>query len=1222
MASASLILNLVVTAKDQAVDGLKDKLASLAKVTAVVGAGLALSAKEAIAWESAWTGVAKTVDGSAAEMGALEKQLRALATTLPTTHQEVAALAEAAGQMGVARENIASFTKTAIALGATTNLVAEEAATALAKFSAVMGTAQDQSARLGATLVALGNAGNSTEADIVSMAQRISGAGRTVGLAESDVLALASAMSDLGIEAQLGGAVMQRTLLAMFTAVQNGGAQLEKFAAASKMSATEFAAAFNSDPAAALQAFIAGLRQTSDAGGNIIAVLKDLKIKGNEDIAVLTRLTGGVDSLNAALTVGAEAWRRPLALLEESEKRYGTTASQIQVARNQLRDLAVDIGGVLLPDIARLAGGLQSTAEAAQKVPGPFGEIALQSLKAVAALTLLSGGFLLLAARIAIARLATTTLATTMPRLAAAVDFVRSRFVLLAAAMVVAAAVDVGAGKLNALMEQARGANIDVLQLRRSTLDFVDTGHLAGEAARVFGEDLGKLRAAIDKVDVPFWKRIPEELQTWARSIPVVGKLQEAFDNLAFGEAAFELQDARKLLEAFDAEAAQFAENGMLAEALVLVEQAAQITGLSVEELAARMPKLTAAILEQEYAAEISARANEKFGDSAKKAGGDVADALFDVEKYAKELDGVVGASEDVDKANLKNAERWRDISDAAEEAADAIDQVRDAERALRDAREEGPARIAAAERELRDAREDGPRAVADAERDLARAREDGPGKIADAERSLAEARQKSDPSAIADAERELTRARQDGPRAVQDAELALRDAREEGPVRAQEAERALRDAREQGVLGVVEAEKGVTKARTEANDIATGQLDTDRRRVEFAEMLRERLERVRAGAALLSEAGISGSDLVDANMRSANDQADQMADQMRRMGASQQEILEFAGKLRDIPSPLIVPNVDTAPAKEKVDGLARDSQTYRTFVEQPATAKVETGEATGFLTRLFGLGGATRAAVEQQMVAKADTEAAVQSLVKLGLTLDQAKRVVEQNLLVKVDTATAIQNLMSVGLTADHAKRVVEQQMITKTETANSKKNLDALGREAGTAKSKVEQTMTTRVDTNDSKNKLLELWNGGKKLAANGVQGGLGGFLGNLFADGGWTGNMPAGQIAGVVHGQEYVVRAGPAAANLPLLEYLNNGGGAPRIGSTVPSFAAADGGSSMPRSAQSPGGGGMTEAQMERAMRAAINGATLRIDGNGVARLVSREQGREADLRARTR
>lgn len=48
----------------------------------------------------------------------------------------------------------------------------------------------------------------------------------------------------------------------------------------------------------------------------------------------------------------------------------------------------------------------------------------------------------------------------------------------------------------------------------------------------------------------------------------------------------------------------------------------------------------------------------------------------------------------------------------------------------------------------------------------------------------------------------------------------------------------------------------------------------------------------------------------------------------------------------------------------------------------------------------------------------------------------------------------------------------------------------------------------------------------------------------IGAQFDVGGWTGYGPRNQAAGTVHGQEFVVKAGPAAANRPALEAMNAG------------------------------------------------------------------------------
>lgn len=90
---------------------------SLAVMGAAGTAALAGVTKLAMDWESAWAGVTKTVDGTAEEMASLEKGLRGLAKVLPASHTEIAAVAEAAGQLGVETKNVQGFTRTMIDLG-------------------------------------------------------------------------------------------------------------------------------------------------------------------------------------------------------------------------------------------------------------------------------------------------------------------------------------------------------------------------------------------------------------------------------------------------------------------------------------------------------------------------------------------------------------------------------------------------------------------------------------------------------------------------------------------------------------------------------------------------------------------------------------------------------------------------------------------------------------------------------------------------------------------------------------------------------------------------------------------------------------------------------------------------------------------------------------------------------------------------------------------------
>lgn len=321
---------------------------------AAIGLGLGLAAKAAIEWESAWTGVVKVVQGTPEQLAALEGELRNLATTLPQTHKEIAGVAAAAGQLGVARKDIAQFTEVMVAMGVTTDLASEEAAMSMARMMNIMQTAPADVERLGSAIVGLGNSGASTEAEIVEMALRIAGAGHTVGMTEADVLGFASALASVGIEAESGGSSVSTAMIMMSEAVNEGGDTLDEFANVAGVTADEFAAKFRSDPAEAIDMFVQGLGRIQESGGDTFGVLEGLGMSEIRLRDAMLRLAGAGDLLNDSLETGNVAWDENTALMEEAARRYGTTEAQMQIARNQLNDMGISLGEILLPALNRL----------------------------------------------------------------------------------------------------------------------------------------------------------------------------------------------------------------------------------------------------------------------------------------------------------------------------------------------------------------------------------------------------------------------------------------------------------------------------------------------------------------------------------------------------------------------------------------------------------------------------------------------------------------------------------------------------------------------------------------------------------------------------------------------------------------------------------------------------------------------------------------------------
>jgi TP901 family phage tail tape measure protein len=329
--------------------GLSLGLSAAVTLPALAAAGAIF--KVGSSFDSAFTGVIKTVDATEAQIADLRQGILEMSTELPTSANAIADVAAAAGQLGIATENILGFTRVMIDLGETTNLSADEAATSFARFANVTGMAQTDMDRLGSTVVSLGNNLATTEAEIVSMAMRLAGAGSQIGLTEAQIFGFAGALSSVGIEAEAGGSAFSRVMIDMASSVATGGTKLTQFARVAGMSASGFADSFEEDAAGALASFIEGLGQLSAEGANVFAILDEM---GLADIRVrdaLLRASGAGDLFRRSLRLANEAWEENTALTKEAALRYGTTGSRLEVLRNQFSAFGITLYSQVSPGI-------------------------------------------------------------------------------------------------------------------------------------------------------------------------------------------------------------------------------------------------------------------------------------------------------------------------------------------------------------------------------------------------------------------------------------------------------------------------------------------------------------------------------------------------------------------------------------------------------------------------------------------------------------------------------------------------------------------------------------------------------------------------------------------------------------------------------------------------------------------------------------------------------
>lgn len=324
------------------------------KVMQMVGSAFKESASAAIEFESAITGVYKTVDGTAEQLQGLSDAVREMSREMPSSVTEIAGVMEAAGQLGIATENVASFSKTMIDLGNSTNMTADQAASSLAKLANITGMSADNYSNLGSVIVDLGNNFATTEQDIVNMSTYFTSTASVAGLLETDIMALAAAMSSVGINAEAGGSAMSKLLSQMQTAVEVGGEDLQAFADVAGMTAQDFTTMWGTNAVGALQAFVSGLNDVERNGRSMSIVLQDMNLDDIRMSNMLKALASGSDVLTSAVQTANKAWQENTALTNEADKRYNTLESKMQMLSNSANDLQIAIGDSLTPTISGL----------------------------------------------------------------------------------------------------------------------------------------------------------------------------------------------------------------------------------------------------------------------------------------------------------------------------------------------------------------------------------------------------------------------------------------------------------------------------------------------------------------------------------------------------------------------------------------------------------------------------------------------------------------------------------------------------------------------------------------------------------------------------------------------------------------------------------------------------------------------------------------------------
>ncbi|MBL4797647.1 MAG: phage tail tape measure protein [Oleispira sp.] len=333
-------------------ESLENAKGSIAGLIAT-SAGLAVMTGEAIEFEAAMADVKKVLGGTDSQMQALGTQIKELSTELPISADGLAQIAAAGGQLGVPIEKLGEFIDLSAKMSVAFDISAEQAGQAVAKLSNIFNIPIDDIEKLGDAINVLGNTTAAKEADIVNVLTRIGGSASQFKLTAEQSAALAATFISMGATAEIAGTGINALLSKLQTAnVQ--GPQFKQALAEMGLSAHQLGNDIRENPQEALNRFLRTLNEIEEQSRAEIL----FRLFGAEYQDDIARLLNGLDKYDASLALIADTGKTTNAMQKEFAARIETTEAQIQLLKNGLEYVAINLGSIFLPAVREMAEGL------------------------------------------------------------------------------------------------------------------------------------------------------------------------------------------------------------------------------------------------------------------------------------------------------------------------------------------------------------------------------------------------------------------------------------------------------------------------------------------------------------------------------------------------------------------------------------------------------------------------------------------------------------------------------------------------------------------------------------------------------------------------------------------------------------------------------------------------------------------------------------------------
>lgn len=350
--------------------GVKPSIAEVAsEIQGLVGGagGLAFATREAMKFETAMAGVKKVAEGTDEQYAQLSDELKKMGAELGISAAEMAELAAAGGQLGIPIEKLSEFTAIASKMSVAFGMSAEEAGNAAATIANVFQLPIGEVEKLGDAINVLGNNTAAREKDIVAAMARIGGTAKQFGLVADEAAALADAFIALGKPPEVAATAINAMLQKLQTA-QSQGKDFQAALEGIGTSADEMAANIAANPQQALTEFLHKL-EGLDKQSRALTLSQLFGTEYSDDIALLV---GSLGEYEKALGLVADKGQVVGAMQKEVANAMSTSEAQIAKAKQEIINVAIEVGEKLLPLVSLLASTAGSVASAIGAITEEF----------------------------------------------------------------------------------------------------------------------------------------------------------------------------------------------------------------------------------------------------------------------------------------------------------------------------------------------------------------------------------------------------------------------------------------------------------------------------------------------------------------------------------------------------------------------------------------------------------------------------------------------------------------------------------------------------------------------------------------------------------------------------------------------------------------------------------------------------------------------------------